>query len=99
MKRYLIERDIPNVGSLTAAQLINLAATSNSALAKLSGKVQWVQSFIAADRTFCVYLAESEALVREHSRLAGFPITRVTEVPTVIGPMTAYERVRLTEAV
>jgi hypothetical protein len=95
MKR---ERDIPNVVSLTAAQLRDLAATSNNALAKLSGKVQWVQSFIAADRTFCVYLVESEALVREHSRLAGFQITRVTEVPTVIGPMTAYERVRLTEA-
>lgn len=95
MKR---ERDIPNVVSLPAAQLRDLAATSNNALAKLSGKVQWVQSFIAADRTFCVYLAESEALVREHSRLAGFPITRVTEVPTIIGPMTAYERVRLTEA-
>lgn len=95
MKR---ERDIPNVVSLPAAQLRDLAATSNNALAKLSGKVQWVQSFIAADRTFCVYLAESEALVREHSRLAGFPITRVTEVPTIIGPMTAYERVQLTEA-
>ncbi|MGA9084962.1 MAG: DUF4242 domain-containing protein [Pseudolabrys sp.] len=98
MKRYLIERYIPNVGSLTPVQLRDLAATSNNALARLSGKVQWVQSFIAADRTFCVYLAESEALVREHSRLAGFPITRVTEVLTVIGPMTAYERVRLTEA-
>ncbi len=96
MKRYLIERDIPNVGSLTAAQLRDLAATSNNALAKLSGKVQWVQFFI--DETFCIYLAESEALVREHFRLAGFPITRVTEVPTIIGPMTAYERVRLTEA-
>ena len=59
MKR---ERDIPNVGSLTAAQLRDLAATSNNALAKLSGKVQWVQSFIAADRTFCVYLAESAKL-------------------------------------
>jgi len=91
MKRYLIERDIPNVGSLTHAQLKDLAATSNKALAKLSGKVQWVQSFIAADGTFCVYLAESEALVREHSRLAGFPITKVTEVPTVIGPMTAFD--------
>jgi len=90
MKRYLIERDIPNVGSLTHAQLKDLAATSNKALAKLSGKVQWVQSFIAADGTFCIYLAESEALVREHSRLAGFPITKVTEVPTVIGPMTAF---------
>jgi hypothetical protein len=91
MKRYLIERDIPNVGSLTHAQLKDLAATSNKALAKLSGKVQWVQSFIAADGTFCIYLAESEALVREHSRLAGFPITKVTEVPTVIGPMTAFD--------
>jgi hypothetical protein len=67
MKRYLIERDRPNVGSLTHAQLKDLAATSNKTLAKLSGKVQWVQSFIAADGTFCIYLAESEALVREHS--------------------------------
>ncbi len=90
MKRYLIERDIPNVGSLSRTQFKELAATSNGAIAKLSAKVQWVQSFIAADRTFCVYLAESESLVREHSRLAGFPITKVTEVPTVIDPMTAY---------
>jgi uncharacterized protein DUF4242 len=82
---------MPNVGSLTRAQLKDLAATSNNALAKLSGKVQWMQSFIAADRTFCIYLAESEDLVREHSRLAGFPIMKVTEVPTVIGPMTAFD--------
>ncbi len=84
MKRYLIERDIPNVGTLTHAQLKDLAATSNNALAKLSGKVPWVQSFIAADRTFC-YLAESEALVREHSQLVGFPITKITEVPPSSG--------------
>ena len=90
MKRYLIERDIPNVGSMSRAEFKDLAATSNSAVAKLSGKVQWVQSFIAADRTFCIYLAESEPFVREHSRLAGFPITKITEVPTVIDPMTAY---------
>ena len=90
MKRYVIERDIPGVGSLNRAQLKELAATSNGALAKLSGKAQWVHSYIAADGTFCIYLAESEALVREHSRLAGFPITMVTEVPTIIDPMTAY---------
>ena len=64
MKRYLIERDIPNVGSLGRTQLKEIAAASNGAIAKLSGKVQWVQSYIAADRTFCVYLAESESLVR-----------------------------------
>ena len=89
IKRYLIERHIPGVGSLSGVQLKDLAATSNGAVAKLSGKVQWVQSFIAADRTFCIYLAESELLVREHSRLAGFPITKITEVATVIDPMTA----------
>ena len=89
MKRYVIERDIPNVGSLSRAQFKDLAATSNGAIVKLSGKVQWVQSFIAADKTFCIYLAESEDVVREHSRLAGFPIRRATEVPIVIDPMTA----------
>jgi hypothetical protein len=89
MKRYLIERHIPGVGSLSPAQLKSLATTSNDAIAKLSGQVQWVQSHIAADNTFCVYLAESENRVREHSRLAGFPITRVNEVITVIDPTTA----------
>ncbi len=91
MKRYLIERDFPKVGSLGRAQLKELAVTSNRALAQLSGKVQWVRSFIAADKTFCVYLAETEILIREHSHLAGFPITRITEVPTVISPMSAYD--------
>ena len=93
MKRYLIERDIPKIGSFTRAQFKDIATASNTALAKLAGKVQWVQSFIAADKTFCVYLAESEALVREHSRLAGFPITKITEVPTVIDPMTGFSTV------
>ena len=90
MKRYVIERHIPGVGSLSRTQLKELAATSNGAVAKLTGTVQWVQSYIAADNTFCVYLAESEDRVREHSRLAGFPITRVNETVTVIDPLTAY---------
>ena len=68
MKRYLIERDIPNVGSLTHAQLKDLAATSNNALAKLSGKVQWVQSFIAADRTFCRALSAGRVPDNEDHR-------------------------------
>ncbi len=76
MKRYLIERDIPKVGSLSREEYRGLAATSNAALAKLAGKVQWLRSHIAADKTFCIYLAESEALVREHSRIAGFPVTK-----------------------
>jgi len=90
MKRYVIERDIPGVGALNGAQFKDLSAISNAAIATLAGKVQWVQSFIADDRTFCIYLADSEASVREHSRIAGFPVTRVTEAPTIIDPMTAY---------
>ena len=90
MKRYVIERHIPGVGSLSQIQLKELAAVSNGAVAKLAGTVQWVQSYIAADNTFCVYLGEGEESVREHSRLAGFPITRVNEVVTVIDPLTAF---------
>ncbi|HEX2538660.1 MAG TPA: DUF4242 domain-containing protein [Pseudolabrys sp.] len=90
MKRFVIERHIPGVGHLNAAQYKELAATSNAAVAKLAGQVQWMHSHIAADNTFCVYLGLSEDLIREHSRLAGFPITRVNEVVTVIDPMTAF---------
>jgi hypothetical protein len=90
MKRFVIERDISGVGGLTRAQFKGIAAKSNDVLAKLSGKVQWIESFVAADKTFCIYLAESEDLVFEHARLGGFPVTRLTEVPTVMSPMTAY---------
>lgn len=89
MKRYVIERDIPGVGALNGAQLKEASATSNAALAKLDGKVQWVQSYVVDDKTFCIYLAESEAQVQEHAKLSGFPASRVTEVRNVIEPMTA----------
>jgi hypothetical protein len=88
MKRYLIERDIPGVGQLKGEQLKGAAATSNAALAELAGKVQWVQSFVADDKTFCIYLAEGEAAVHEHARLSGVPASRVTELRGVIDPMT-----------
>ena len=89
MKRYVIEREIPGVGSLNRSQLKEASATSNAALARLSGKVQWVQSYVVDDKTFCIYLAESEASVHEHAKLSGFPASRVTEVRSVIEPMTA----------
>jgi hypothetical protein len=89
MKRYLIERNIPGVDKLNREQLRGAATTSNDALAKLAGKVQWVQSFVVENKTMCVYLAESEALVQEHARLSGFPANKVTEITTVIDPMTA----------
>jgi hypothetical protein len=89
MKRYLIERDIAGVGTLDRQQLQQAAATSNAALAKLSGRAQWVQSFVVDDKTFCIYLADDESSVHEHARLSGFPASRVTEVRSVIEPMTA----------
>ena len=89
MKRYIIEREIPGVGSLTAGQLSEAAAKSNEALAKLAGKAQWVHSYVADNKTFCVYLAENEAAVREHARISGFPANKVTEISGVIDPMTA----------
>lgn len=89
MKKYLIEREIPGVDRLSADELKGAAATSNAALCQLGPKAQWVQSFVAKDRTFCLYLAEDEAAVHEHARLSGFPANRVTEVVGVIDPTTA----------
>jgi hypothetical protein len=89
MKKYLIEREIAGVHQLDGEQLKGAAATSNAALAKLAPNVQWVQSFVTPDKTFCLYLAENEEAVREHARLSGFPANRITEVTGVIDPTTA----------
>jgi hypothetical protein len=89
MRRYIIEREIPGVGGLNQTQLRDASAQSNKALAQLSGKAQWQQSYVAADKTFCVYLAEDEAAIHAHAQLSGFPASRITEVRSVIEPMTA----------
>ena len=85
----VIEREIPGVGSLAGQQLRDIAAKSNEALAKLAGKAQWMHSYVADNKTFCVYLAEDEAAVREHASISGFPATKVTEISGIIDPMTA----------
>jgi hypothetical protein len=89
MKRFVIEREIPGVGNLGPQELKAASAKSNAALAKLGGTVQWVESFAVQDKTFCIYLAESEAAVQDHARLSGFPASKVTEVRAVFDPMTA----------
>ena len=88
-KRYVIEREIPGVGGLNGDQLKGAAATSNGALDQLAGKVQWVHSYVADNKTFCIYLAETEKDVHEHAKLSGFPATKVTEIHGIIDPMTA----------
>jgi hypothetical protein len=89
VKKYIIERDIPGVGGLDRDGLRGAAATSNDALCQLGPKVQWVESFVTRDKTFCVYLADGEEVIREHARLSGFPATRITEVTGMIDPTTA----------
>jgi hypothetical protein len=89
MKKYVIEREIGGVGSMSADQLCGAAQTSNEALAKLAPKVQWQHSYVAGDKTFCIYLAEDEDAIREHSKLSGFPADKITEVKTIIDPTTA----------
>ena len=88
LKRFIIEREIPGVGKFENRQLGGAAAASNEALAQLGAQIQWVESYVAADKTFCVYLARDEAIIREHSRLSGFPATKITEITGTIDPTT-----------
>jgi hypothetical protein len=89
MRKYVIERDIPKVGTFEREQLREAAKTSNAALAKLGPNIQWVESYVAADKTFCLYLASDEAIIRRHAEVSGFPATKITEVRRVIDPTTA----------
>ena len=91
MRRFLIEREIPGVGKLDEKGLRDAARTSNQALAKLGPDVQWVESYVVADKTYCVYLARDEEVIREHARLSGFPATRISEIKSRIDPATAQE--------
>jgi hypothetical protein len=89
MRKYIIERDIPKVGTLEREQLREAAKTSNAALAKLGTDIQWIQSYVADNKTFCVYLAKDEAIVRRHAEISGFPATKITEIRRIIDPVTA----------
>ena len=89
LKKYVIERSIPKVGSLDHDHLRGVAQNSNAALEKMDGKVQWIHSLIAADKTFCFYMAESPELVRKHAAIAGIPADVITEVETTIDASTA----------
>ena len=89
MQKYIIERDIPKVGTFEREQLRDASKASNAVLAELGPEIQWVESFVTDDKTFCVYLADHESSVHEHAKLSGFPASKVTEVRTVIEPMTA----------
>ena len=88
LHRFIIERDIPQIGSAERAQLQAAAAKSNEVLAKLGPDIQWDHSYVAGDKTFCVYLAKDEAIIRKHAEMSGFPATKITAVRKMIDPTT-----------
>jgi hypothetical protein len=90
MKRFVIERDIPKVGSLEREQLREAAKTSNKALRELGPDIQWIESFVAGDKTFCIYLAKDEDIIKRHAEISGFPATKITEVRKIIDPTTEH---------
>lgn len=88
LRKFIIERDIPSVGTLEREQLREAAGKSNQVLQQLGHDIQWVESYVAADKTFCVYLAKDEAIIRKHAEISGFPATKITEVRKMIDPTT-----------
>ena len=92
MKKFVIEREIPKVGTLSPEQLREAAARSNQALDQLAPDVQWQESYVAADKTFCIYLAKDESAIRRHAELSGFPATKITEIARIIDPTTANHK-------
>ena len=92
MFRFVIERAIPDIGSADRAALAAASQKSNSVLTELQSEnkqIQWEHSYVANDKTFCIYLADSEALIAEHAERSGFPATTVTRVRNMIDPVTA----------
>ncbi len=89
MRMFVIERDIPEVGSFEREQLRAASQKSNEVLRELAPKIQWQHSYVAGNKTFCIYLAESEDLIHKHSGMSGFPATKVTEIKRMIDPTTA----------
>ncbi len=92
MPGYVIERDIPEIGSADREALRDAAKQSNSVLAAMSAEqknIQWEHSYVVADKTFCIYIADNEALILEHAERSGFPATKVTEIRKIIDPATA----------
>ena len=89
LKRYLIERDIAGIGGMSIVELCGAARASNRAIEQRHGAVQWQESYVAGDKTFCIYLAENEEAIRRHAELSGIPVSKLLEVPQIIDPLTA----------
>jgi len=88
LQRFIIERDVPAVGSLEREQLRAAVYKSKDVMRQLGPDIQWAQSYVSDDKTFCVYLASDEAIIRKHAEMAGLPVTRIVRVGRIIDPAT-----------
>ena len=89
MKQFLIERNLPGAGNLTPQELQEIARTSCEVVCQLGKPYHWILSYVTEDKLYCVHIAENEELIREHARLGKFPINTITEIKTVIDPLTS----------
>ncbi len=89
MPKYVIEREIPDVGKLSAQELQAISQKSCGVLNQMGSRIQWLQSYVTDDKIYCVYIAPNEEMVREHARQGEYPANRVSEVKTIIDPTTA----------
>ena len=89
MPKYVIEREIPGAGGLTADQLKGISQTSCGVLSNLGPQIQWVHSYVTADKIYCIYNAPNEEMVLEHAQQGGFPANSVSRVFATIDPTTA----------
>jgi len=89
LKRFVIERGIPGIGAMSTTELCGAARASNQAIDKVGPDIQWQHSYVAGDKTFCIYLARGEEAIRKHSELSGIPVASITEITQVIDPLTA----------
>ncbi len=89
MPKYVIERELPGAGNLSAADLQGIAQKSCGVLEAMGPRIQWVHSYVTGDKVYCVYIAPNEAMVREHAQKGGFPVNRISEVKSIIDPTTS----------
>jgi hypothetical protein len=92
MRKFIVERDVPAIGKAERQELKAVAGSFNAALRQPGSEIQWVESYVADDKTFCVFFAPDEHTIRHHAERSGFPIDKITEIMTVIDPTTTLSR-------
>ncbi len=91
MKRYMIERPIPGLGKASVKQVREAASASNAALAALAPDIQWLESFVTQDTTYCIYLAKDEETIRKHGEMSGAPLGKISEIHRVLDPLAGHK--------